>query len=140
MLLRVTQDERTDGRWAFVCHASSCRYNGAEATATALATAMQDAARSVPQPAADATGQTAGARLAGVARTGCLGVCSNGPAVVTYPACDLHLEVAPSDASEFIAQLAQGKPLRRKAIRLPDWYRTHMQQRLTAFVAVLTRR
>jgi (2Fe-2S) ferredoxin len=117
-------------RWAFVCHSSSCRYRGAEATGQALAKASRDAREAAPEPAAPLT----------VVRAGCVGLCSAGPAVVTYPAGDVYLNVTEQDAPELAEHIAQDRILRRHAIRLPDWYRENIVGRLGAYVQLLRRR
>lgn len=110
-------------RWAFVCHSSSCRYSGAESTGQALARE----ARETDTPLT-------------VVRAGCLGFCSSGPAVVTYPDGDVYLNVSAGDASDLAAHVAQGRALARRAIRVPDWYREHIVGRLGAYVQLLRRR
>ena len=111
--------------WAFVCHSSSCRYEGADAVGQALARALS------ARPDG-ATGT--------VVRAGCLGLCGSGPAVVTYPAGDVHVRVAPGDAVELAAQLVRGRGLPRRAVSVPAWYRQHIVGRLGAFVELLKRR
>jgi (2Fe-2S) ferredoxin len=112
-------------QWAFICHASSCRYQGAEAVAVALARALRDS-----QPATDAA----------VVRAGCLGLCGAGPAVVTYPGGDVHIRVEQSDAPELAAQLLRGRGLARRSVTVPAWYRQHIVGRLGAYVQLLKRR
>jgi (2Fe-2S) ferredoxin len=111
-------------RFAFVCESSSCYYQGSVAVREALA---------------KATGDQACGNLA-IVRTGCLGLCGAGPAVVSYPAGDVHLRVEPTDAAEMAAQLATGAPLARRAVRAPQWYRDRITERLAYFVQILKRR
>ena len=110
-------------RWAFVCHSSSCRYRGAESAGQALAREARDGG--VPLT---------------VVRAGCLGLCSSGPAVVTYPDGDVYLNVTAGDARELTSHVGQGRTLARRAIRVPDWYREHIVGRLGAYVQLLRRR
>ena len=111
--------------WAFVCYSSSCRYEGADVVGQALARALS------ARPDG-ATGT--------VVRAGCLGLCGSGPAVVTYPAGEVHIRVAPGDAVELAAQLVRGRGLPRRAVTVPAWYRQHIVGRLGAFVELLKRR
>ena len=111
-------------RFAFICESSSCYYQGSPAVREALA---------------KATGDHACPNLA-IVRTGCLGLCGAGPAVVSYPAGDVHLRVEPTDAAELAKQLATGAPLARRAVRAPQWYRDQITQRLGYFVQLLKRR
>src|SRR5687768_13783932 len=83
-------------QWAFVCYSSSCRYQGAEAVGQSLARALAE------RP----NGNTGT-----VVRAGCLGLCGAGPAVVTYPAGEVHIRVEASDAKEMAAQLVEGSGL-----------------------------
>lgn len=82
--------------------------------------------------------QPAGA--AAVVRAGCLGLCGSGPAVVTYPAGEVHILVAPEDARELAAQLVRGRGLSRRTVTVPAWYRQSIVGRLGAFVELLKRR
>ena len=111
-------------RFAFICESSSCYYQGSPAVREALAKAIGD--QGCPNLA--------------VVRTGCLGLCGAGPAVVADPAGDVHLHVEPADAGELAKQLAAGVPLARRAVRAPQWYRDRITQRLGYFVQLLKRR
>ena len=111
--------------WAFVCHSSSCRYDGAEAVGQALARAL--AAR--PD---GATGT--------VVRAGCLGLCGAGPALVTYPSGEVHVRVTPADATELAARLVSGSGPARRAVNVPPWYRQNIVARLGSYVELLKRR
>ena len=111
--------------WAFVCHSSSCRYDGAEAVGQSLARALA----SRPDGASGT-----------VVRAGCLGLCGAGPAVVTYPAGEVHVRVTPQDAAELAAQLVTGRGLTRRTVNVPAWYRQNIVGRLGVFVDLLKRR
>jgi (2Fe-2S) ferredoxin len=117
----------SEAPWAFVCHASSCRYRGAEETTNALAAALRG--KGDGQPAAGT-----------VVRSGCMGFCSSGPVVATYPTGDVHLQVRPSDAPELASQLTQGRTLRRLAPHVPAWYREYLVKQLGRVVEILKRR
>jgi (2Fe-2S) ferredoxin len=108
--------------WAFICYSSSCRYDGAEAVGQALARELRDR----PDAA--------------VVRSGCLGLCGAGPAVVTYPSGDVHIRVTPQDAGEMAKQLTEGRGLARRSVTVPAWYRQNIVGRLGAFVDILKRR
>ena len=112
-------------QWAFICYSSSCRYQGAEAVGQSLARALAE------RP--DGSTGT-------VVRAGCLGLCGAGPAVVTYPAGEVHLRVEPRDATELAAQLVQGRGLARRTVKVPPWYQQHIVARLESFVELLKRR
>lgn len=111
-------------QWAFVCEASDCRWRGAPAVRDALAVAVAESGRSDMA----------------VVRTGCLSLCGAGPAVVTYPAGDAHLNVEPADAPDFVIQLARGASLRRRAVRAPQWYRDSVLSRLLYMIGLLKQR
>ena len=111
-------------QWAFICEASDCRYRGSPAVRDALARAVE----------------LQGCGDVAVVRTGCLGLCGAGPAVVTYPSGDVHLRVQVGDASEMAFELARGGPLRRRLVRAPQSYRDHITRRLGYFVHMLKRR
>ena len=118
--------ERTEPEhWAFVCHSGSCRYQGAEEVGQAVARALAQ--------------RPDGARGT-VVRAGCLGLCGAGPAVVTYPAGEVHVRVTTGDATDLAAQLLQGRGLTRRAVNVPPWYRQHIVGRLGTFVELLKRR
>jgi (2Fe-2S) ferredoxin len=108
----------------FICEASDCRIRGASEVRQALAGALAES----------------GCATVGVVRTGCLSLCGAGPAVVTYPATDVHLHVQPADAKELAAQLAVGAPLQRRRVRVPPWYRDHISSRLAYVVRLLRAR
>ena len=112
-------------QWAFICHSSSCRYQGAEEVGQALA-------RSLAERPDGGSGT--------VVRAGCLGLCGAGPAVVTYPGGDVHVRVVPEDAAELAAQLVRGRGLARRTVNVPPWYRQHIVSRLGTFVELLKRR
>lgn len=75
-----------------------------------------------------------------VVRAGCLGLCGAGPAVVTYPAGEVHVRVVAADAVDFAERLVQGRALERRAVRVPPWYRQNIVGRLGQFVELLKRR
>jgi|GEM_PF-4017685 len=106
--------------WAFVCYASSCRYQGAEATAVAIAQELRRRAEQSGQPQPEAR----------VGRAGCFGLCNSGPVVATYPGGEMHIGVRPEDAREMAAQLANGKGLARRAVKLPVWYQEYLRTML----------
>ncbi|MBI3972290.1 MAG: (2Fe-2S) ferredoxin domain-containing protein [Chloroflexi bacterium] len=110
--------------WAFICEASDCRWRGSPAVRNALAEAVQ----------------RQGGRRVAVVRTGCLSLCGAGPAVVTYPAGEVHLHVEPADAPEMAAQLAGGSGLKRRLVRAPQWYRDAIVSRLGYMIELLKRR
>ncbi|MDQ3700556.1 MAG: (2Fe-2S) ferredoxin domain-containing protein [Chloroflexota bacterium] len=112
-------------QWAFVCEASDCRLRGSIQVRDALAQAVQ--------------GDADCARVA-VVRTGCLSLCGAGPAVVTYPAGDVHLRVEAGDALELARRLASGESLARRAVRAPQWYRERIKSRLGYLVQLLRER
>jgi (2Fe-2S) ferredoxin len=117
----------TEGRaehWAFVCESSTCHFQGSAQTREALARAVAERG----DPAVH------------VVRTGCLGLCGAGPAVVTYPAGDVLLRVQPGDAPELAAALAGGTGLGRRLVRAPPWYRERITARLALLVRLLRRR
>ena len=66
------------------------------------------------QRAASSTGRPRGRPLGGapgqvhVVRSGCLSLCGAGPAVVTYPAGEVHLRVQPEDAPDLALTLSGG--------------------------------
>ena len=124
MIVTNVPDTRRCAHWAFICEASSCRWDGAPAVRDALGAAAQDRAE----------GDVA------VVRTGCLGLCGAGPAMVTYPAGDVYLRVQPGDAPELVAALAEGGSLSRRRVRAPQWYRDRMLDRLRYYVELLRRR
>lgn len=111
-------------RWAFICHASDCRFRGAPVVAEALAREVR----------------ARGAGDIAVVRSGCLSLCGAGPALVTYPAGDVHLRVQPEDAADMAAHLARGEGLDRRKVRAPQWYREQIVARLGYFVEMLRRR
>lgn len=113
-------------RWAFICEASSCRFSGSVATREALAQALPAAAP--------------GAVALKVVRTGCLGLCGAGPAVVTYPEGEVHLHVQPADAADLAASLSGSGQRGRRQVRAPAWYREHITARLETLVQLLRRR
>jgi (2Fe-2S) ferredoxin len=118
------ETERQAERWAFVCESSTCYYQGATQTREALARAVAE--RGDPSVR--------------VVRTGCLGLCGAGPAVVTYPAGDVLLRVQPGDAPELAAALAGDSGLGRRLARAPQWYRDRITARLAFLVRLLRRR
>ncbi len=75
-----------------------------------------------------------------VVRSGCMGFCSSGPVVATYPGGDVHLQVQPADAPDLAAHLAQGRTLRRLAPHVPAWYREYLVKQLGTVVNILRRR
>jgi (2Fe-2S) ferredoxin len=111
-------------QWAFVCEASSCRYQGSVLTREALVRAVA----------------AQGGRQVHVVRTGCLSLCGAGPAVVTYPAGEVHLRVVPEDAPDLAVALARGDGLARRLVRAPQWYRDHVTARLAFLIQHLKRR
>ncbi len=111
-------------QWVFICEASDCRYRGSPAVRDALARTVEREGRS----------------HVAVVRTGCLGLCGAGPAVVTYPAGDVHLRVEARDAPEMAAQVARGAPFGKRAVRAPQWYRDQITRRLGYLVQMLKRR
>jgi (2Fe-2S) ferredoxin len=110
--------------WAFVCEASDCRYRGAPAVRDALARAVHEG----------------GHANVAVVRTGCLSLCGAGPAVVAYPSGDVHLQVQPADAPEMALQLAAGAPLKRRAVRAPQWYRDRIASQFSYAIRLLKQR
>ena len=110
--------------WAFICEASDCRWRGSQTVREALARELHQG----------------GCGSVAVVRTGCLGLCGAGPAVVTYPRGDVHLHVQPADAAEMVTQLSAGAALPRRAVRAPQWYRDQILARLGYFVQLLKRR
>ncbi|MGH2355213.1 MAG: (2Fe-2S) ferredoxin domain-containing protein [Chloroflexota bacterium] len=110
--------------WAFVCEASTCRWQGSPQVREALARAVTEG----------------GSADVAVVRTGCLSLCGAGPAVVTYPNGDVHLRVEPDDAPDLAGQLAAGAPLQRRVVRAPPWYREQITRRLGYLVELLKRR
>jgi (2Fe-2S) ferredoxin len=111
-------------QWAFICEASDCRWRGAAEVRDALARRVQQQ----------------GSRNVAVVRTGCLSLCGAGPAIVTYPAGEVHLRVEPSDVPDLAQQLAAGAGLARRTVRAPQWYRDQILRRLSYFVDLLKRR
>ena len=111
-------------QWAFICEASDCRYRGSAQVRDALARAVE----------------RQGCGNVAVVRTGCLGLCGAGPAVVTYPTGDVYLRVEAGDAPDMVAQLGQGASLRRRLVCAPQWYRDQITRRLGYFVEMLKRR
>jgi (2Fe-2S) ferredoxin len=110
--------------WAFICESSDCRWRGSALLGDALAQEIQ----------------RRGCGSVAVVRTGCLGLCGAGPAVVTYPAGEVHLRVEPADAADLAAHLAAGTGLPRRSVRAPQWYRDQLLARLGYFVQLLKRR
>jgi (2Fe-2S) ferredoxin len=111
-------------RWAFICEASDCRFRGSPAVREALAQAVHEG----------------GCAHVAVVRTGCLGLCGAGPAVVAYPSGDVHLQVQPGDARELATQVAAGAPLKSRAVRAPQWYRDRITSQLGYAVRLLKQR
>ncbi|HEX2035365.1 MAG TPA: (2Fe-2S) ferredoxin domain-containing protein [Chloroflexota bacterium] len=111
-------------RWAFVCEASSCLYQGAAQTRESLVRAVAEQ----------------GDARVHVVRTGCLGLCGAGPAVVTYPAADVLLRVQPADTPHLAVALAGGTAVGPRAVRAPQWYRDRITSRLGYVIQLLRRR
>lgn len=111
-------------KWAFICHASDCRYRGAPALSEALTAELQ----------------ARGCQDVAVVRSGCLSLCGAGPALVTYPAGDVLLHLEKGDARELAAQLAEGKGLPKRTVRAPQWYKDQIVARLGYFVQIIRRR
>lgn len=110
--------------WAFICEASDCRWRGSADVRDALARRIQQQ----------------GCRHVAVVRTGCLSLCGAGPAIVTYPAGEVHLRVEPADVPDLAQQLSAGTGLARRTVRAPQWYRDQILRRLAYFVDLLKRR
>ena len=77
-----------------------------------------------------------------VVRSGCLSLCGAGPAVVTYPAGEVHLRVQPEDAPDLALTLSGGPGAGQGArrVRAPQWYREHIVARLAYVIQILQRR
>ncbi len=77
-----------------------------------------------------------------VVRSGCLSLCGAGPAVVTYPAGEVHLRVQPEDAPDLALTLSGGAGAGQGArrVRAPQWYREHIVARLAYVIQILQRR
>jgi (2Fe-2S) ferredoxin len=134
--------DEPESRWAFVCESSSCRYQGSVQTREALVRALagqraeQRAASSAGRPEGEPQGQVH------VVRSGCLSLCGAGPAVVTYPAGEVHLRVQPEDAADLALTLSGGPGAGQGArrVRAPQWYREHIVARLAYVIQILQRR
>ena len=132
----ATPDPRECTRWAFVCESSSCRWGGSVEVREALHRALRDEAP--PREAAVPAG-VAPDRVA-VVRTGCLGLCSAGPAVVTYPEGDVHLRVQPDDALDLAQHLTGTVERGRRQVKAPPWFRDQLVSRLGYYVDWLRRK
>jgi (2Fe-2S) ferredoxin len=121
---RAAADPERFQHWAFLCHASDCRYQGAPDVAEALARELQ----------------ARGSEEVAVVRTGCLSLCGAGPALVTYPGGDVHLHLEAGDATDLAAQLARGKGLATRTVRAPQWYKDQILARLGYFVQMIKRK
>jgi (2Fe-2S) ferredoxin len=136
--MEATEASAPEPRWAFVCESSSCRYQGSAQTREALVRALagQRAASGAGRPEGAPQGQVH------VVRSGCLSLCGAGPAVVTYPAGEVHLRVQPEDAPDLALTLSGGPGAGQGArrVRAPQWYREHIVARLAYVIQILQRR
>ena len=127
-------------RWAFVCESSSCRYQGSVQTREALVRAL--AGQRAEQRAASIAGRPEGEPQGQVhvVRSGCLSLCGAGPAVVTYPAGEVHLRVQPEDTPDLALTLSGGQGKGTRRVRAPAWYREQIVARLAYLIQILQRR
>jgi (2Fe-2S) ferredoxin len=133
----ATEASEPEARWAFVCESGSCRYQGSVQTREALVRALAG------RPEGESHGQASGPlRPVHVVRSGCLSLCGAGPAVVTYPAGEVHLRVQPEDAPDLALTLSGGPGAGQGArrVRAPQWYREHIIARLAYVIQILQRR
>jgi (2Fe-2S) ferredoxin len=138
--MEASEASEPEPRWAFICESSSCRYQGSVQTREALVAAL--AARRAEQRAEQGAGGPAGASPGQVyvVHAGCLSLCGAGPAVVTYPAGEVHLGVQPEDTPDLALTLTGGPGRGSRRVRAPQWYREHITARLAYLIQILQRR
>jgi (2Fe-2S) ferredoxin len=128
----ASEASEAEPRWVFVCESGSCRYQGSVQTREALVRALAG------RPGGESHGPPSGP--VHVVRSGCLSLCGAGPAVVTYPAGEVHLRVQPEDTPDLALILSGGQGKGARRVRAPQWYREHIVARLAYVIQILQRR